>query len=41
MSSDQSNEVPLYVNNKSQPLRLEASMLCINDATQNVLVTII
>jgi hypothetical protein len=41
MSSDQSNEVSLHVNNKSQPLRLEASMFCVNDATQNVLVIII
>jgi hypothetical protein len=36
MSSDQSNEVLLYVSNKSQPLQLEAFVFCINDATQNV-----
>jgi hypothetical protein len=41
MSSDQSNEVSLYVNNTSQPLQLEAYVFCINDATQNVLATII
>jgi hypothetical protein len=41
MSSEQSSKVPLYVSNKSQPLRLKAYVFCINDATQNVLATLI
>lgn len=41
MSNDQSSEVPLYVSNKNQPFRLKADVFCVNDATQNVLATLI
>ncbi len=41
MSSDKSSEVPLYVSNKNQPLRLKAYVFCINDATESVLATLI